>query len=85
MYEDDPRQLMVPADMDYYEFYITLVARDGEEGQDPSLTPRLWMLKEGDRLWMGPKVTGHYTWTRWSGRPGSSSPRPAPARRPTTA
>ena len=61
MYEDDPRQLMDPADMDYYEFYITLVARDGEEGQDPSLTPRLWMLKEGDRLWMGPKVTGHYT------------------------
>ncbi len=60
MYEDDPRQLMDPADMDYYEFYITLVARDGEEGQDPSLTPRLWMLKEGDRLWMGPKVTGHY-------------------------
>lgn len=61
MYEDDPRHLMDPADMDYYEFYITLVARDGEEGQDPSLTPRLWMLKEGDRLWMGPKVTGHYT------------------------
>lgn len=60
MYEDDPRRLMDPADMDYYEFYITLVARDGEEGQDPSLTPRLWMLKEGDRLWMGPKVTGHY-------------------------
>ena len=61
MYEDDPGQLLDPADMDYYEFYITLVARDGEEGQDPSLTPRLWMLKEGDRLWMGPKVTGHYT------------------------
>ena len=61
MYEDDPGRLLDPEDMDYYEFYITLVARDGEEGQDPSLTPRLWMLKEGDRLWMGPKVTGHYT------------------------
>jgi ferredoxin--NADP+ reductase len=61
MFENEPRQLMVPENMDYYEFYITLVARDGEPGQDPSLTPRLWLLKEGDRLWMGPKVTGHYT------------------------
>ena len=61
MFENEPRQLLVPENMDYYEFYITLVARDGEPGQDPSLTPRLWLLKEGDRLWMGPKVTGHYT------------------------
>ena len=61
MFENDPGQLLVPENMDYYEFYITLVGRDGEPGQDPSLTPRLWLLKEGDRLWMGPKVTGHYT------------------------
>lgn len=61
MYVDDPGELLKPEDMESYEFYITLVGRDGELGQDPSLTPRLWMLKEGDRLWMGPKVTGHYT------------------------
>mgnify|MGYP001209635430 CR=1 FL=1 len=61
MYENDPGKLLKPEEMDYYEFYITLVGRDGESGQDPSLTPRLWMLQEGDRLWMGPKVTGHYT------------------------
>lgn len=61
MYNDDPRQLLAPEDLDYFEFYITVVDRDGEPGQDPSLTPRLWTLKKGDRLWMGPKITGHYT------------------------
>lgn len=61
MYHGDPSKLLAPEDLDYFEFYITVVNRQGEPGQDPSLTPRLWALKEGDRLWMGPKVTGHYT------------------------
>lgn len=39
---------------EYVEFYITLV-RSG------ALTPRLWCLREGDRLWLGPKAKGHFT------------------------
>ncbi len=38
----------------YFEFYINLV-RSGE------LTPRLFALAPGDRLWLGPKVTGAFT------------------------
>lgn len=39
---------------EYVEFYITLV-RSG------ALTPRLWCLGEGSRLWLGPKAKGHFT------------------------
>ncbi len=39
---------------DYLEFFLVLVD-DGE------LTPKLWQLKEGDRLFMGPKITGKFT------------------------
>jgi ferredoxin--NADP+ reductase len=39
---------------EYLEFYITLVG----SGQ---LTPRLFALSPGDRLWVGKKVTGHFT------------------------
>jgi len=39
---------------EYVEFYITLV-RSG------ALTPRLWCLSEGDRLWLGPRAKGHFT------------------------
>lgn len=39
---------------EYVELYVTFV-RSGE------LTPRLWMLQPGDRLWLGPKATGHFT------------------------
>lgn len=39
---------------EYVELYVTFV-RSGE------LTPRLWMLHPGDRLWLGPKATGHFT------------------------
>ncbi|HEY8503064.1 MAG TPA: ferredoxin--NADP reductase [Gemmataceae bacterium] len=42
------------------EFYITLV-RENPDGRPPALTPRLFMLKEGDRLHAGEKITGHYT------------------------
>ena len=38
----------------YLEFYLTLV-RSG------SLTPRLYALEVGDRLWLGPKLTGVFT------------------------
>jgi ferredoxin--NADP+ reductase len=39
---------------EYLEFYLTLV-RSG------SLTPRLFALAVGDRLWLGPKITGLFT------------------------
>ena len=41
-------------DGSYLEFYITLV-------HSGRLTPRLWCLKPGDPLWVGPKATGHFT------------------------
>ncbi len=39
---------------EHLEFYINLV-------QSGSLTPRLFALQPGDRLWMGPKITGTFT------------------------
>jgi len=42
------------ADRQYLEFYLTLV-RSG------SLSPRLFALGVGDRLWLGPKLTGVFT------------------------
>lgn len=39
---------------EYVELYVTLV-RSGE------LTPRLWLLRPGDRLWLGPSAKGHFT------------------------
>lgn len=39
---------------EYVEFYIALV-RSG------ALTPRLWLLRCDDRLWLGPQAKGHFT------------------------
>jgi ferredoxin/flavodoxin---NADP+ reductase len=39
---------------EYLEFYVTLV-RSG------ALTPRLFRLEIGDRLWLGAKITGRFT------------------------
>jgi ferredoxin--NADP+ reductase len=47
---------MAPAN--WLEFYIVLV-RDAEN--PPGLTPRLFYLREGDRLHMGEKFAGHFT------------------------
>ena len=46
-------------DLPYFEFLITLVRRS--EGHPPALTPRLFALETGDRLFCGPHVHGHYT------------------------
>ena len=46
---------------DYIEFYITLVREGSDPTKPPALTPRLFMLREGDRLNIGEKITGHYT------------------------
>jgi ferredoxin--NADP+ reductase len=45
---------------DWLEFYIVLV-RQSEKVQPPALTPRLFMLREGDRLFLGEKIAGNYT------------------------
>ena len=42
-----------PLTKEYIEFYITLVA----EG---ALTPRLWSLKMGDKIWLSPKISGQF-------------------------
>ncbi len=39
---------------DYVELYVTLV-------KSGALTPRLWLLQPGDRLWLGPKAKGLFT------------------------
>ncbi len=52
-------ELIRPEEEDYLEFYIVLVKR--ANGRPPALTPRLFRLREGDRLVCGPKITGHYT------------------------
>jgi ferredoxin/flavodoxin---NADP+ reductase len=53
--------LIDPSQADYVEFYITLVREGSDPAKPPALTPRLFLLKEGDRLNIGDKITGHYT------------------------
>lgn len=47
-------------ELDFFEFYVALVLAGGGTPTPPRLTPRLFSLKKGDRLALGPKVTGHY-------------------------
>ena len=54
-------ELAAMNEADWIEFYIVLVRDNGEENRAPQLTPRLFMLKEGDRINIGEKITGHYT------------------------
>ncbi len=51
-------QLLDRSGKNWIEFYIVLV-REAEK-RPPALTPRLFLLKEGDRLFLGEKITGHY-------------------------
>jgi ferredoxin--NADP+ reductase len=53
-------QLFASAGANWLEFYIVLV-RESQKAQPPGFTPRLFMLKESDRLFLGEKITGHYT------------------------
>jgi len=46
---------------DWLEFYVVLVRETGDPARAPGLTPRLFMLREGDRLQVGDRITGHYT------------------------
>lgn len=56
---DDEGQLLDRTHADWLEFYIVLV-RDTPKAA-PVLTPRLFMLREGDRLFLSEKITGHFT------------------------
>ncbi len=56
---DEDGRLLDRSGVDWLEFYIVLV-RDSEKEKPPALTPRLFFLKEGDRLYLGEKITGHY-------------------------
>jgi ferredoxin/flavodoxin---NADP+ reductase len=57
---DDNGELLDIDRTDWLEFYIVLV-RDSERPEPPALTPRLFLLREGDRLFLGEKITGHFT------------------------
>lgn len=56
---DSAGQLLDRTRTDWLEFYVVLV-RESEKGP-PALTPRLFLLNEGDRLFLGEKIAGHYT------------------------
>lgn len=45
-------------DLPYYEFFFNRVDHQGERER---LTPKLFALKDGDRIFCGPKFSGHYT------------------------
>lgn len=53
-------KLYTKQEIDFYEFYVTLVLSDPKISSSPRLTPRLFALKKGARLCCGPKWTGHY-------------------------
>lgn len=55
---NDAGQLVADGELDYLEFYIVLVRH--ADKNPPALTPRLFTLKEGDRLFVGEKIAGQY-------------------------
>jgi ferredoxin--NADP+ reductase len=57
---DEDGQLLDRSNAEWLEFYIVLVRESGK-ALPPALTPRLFLLHEGDRLFMGEKITGNFT------------------------
>lgn len=58
---DDAGRLAPVDQIDYLEFYITLVRRaDADHKKPPVLTPRLFCLGEGGRVELQRKITGNY-------------------------
>jgi ferredoxin/flavodoxin---NADP+ reductase len=57
---DESGRLLDAERTDWLEFYIVLVRETGRE-KPPLLTPRLFLLREGDRLYLGEKITGAFT------------------------
>src|SRR5438874_549496 len=56
---DDNDHLLDLETTDWLEFYIVLVRSGGKGGRPPVLTPRIFLLKEGERLAVGEKIAGH--------------------------
>jgi ferredoxin--NADP+ reductase len=56
---DESGRLRRVSEFAYLEFYLTLV-RHGTR-RPPALTPRLFSLQEGHRLYVSPHATGRYT------------------------
>jgi ferredoxin--NADP+ reductase len=57
---DERGELLDLSTTDWVEFYVVLV-RESEKEQPPALTPRLFLLRENERLFMGEKIIGHFT------------------------
>lgn len=57
MYHDG--HVVAQDETEFVEFYITLVQRHSD--RPPMLTPRLFKLRRGDRLFVGPRAHGTYT------------------------
>ena len=57
---DDRDQLVQLSSAGFLEFYITLV-RSADPEHPPALTPRLFTLRVGDRIYCGPRMHGNYT------------------------
>jgi ferredoxin--NADP+ reductase len=57
----DDGRLLDAGKVDWLEFYIVLVRGTEDPARAPGLTPRLFMLREGDRLQIGERITGHFT------------------------
>ena len=57
MIDISDKKLIDHDDIDYYEFYFNKVPNTGRE----QLTPKLFDLNNGDRLFCGEKIVGYYT------------------------
>ena len=55
---DQEGRLRRPHEFPYLEFYVALVRH--ADRRPPALTPRLFRLKAGDRLYVAPHVAGRY-------------------------
>ncbi len=56
---NDSGALVAVNDLGFLEFYITLVRRTDKN--PPALTPRIFALEPGQRIFCGPHIYGHYT------------------------
>jgi len=56
---DERGRVRHPADFAYLEFYVALIRH--AEPRPPALTPRLFALKQGGRLYVSPHASGFYT------------------------
>jgi ferredoxin--NADP+ reductase len=57
----DERGHLLSEGANFLEFYVVLVRETENPEKPPLLTPRLFLLREGDRLAVGEKITGHFT------------------------